>query len=73
MLNSLLKQRASQLLQCLWPEDISVVDRGFRDPLSTLEKFELIAKIPHFLEHGSQDYTNDRKRISTCYEDSVCG
>lgn len=54
ILNSLLKKSASTLLEWLWPEDVLVVDRGFRDSIATFEDFNLIPKMPAFLQHGTQ-------------------
>jgi len=57
ILNSLMKKRGSLLLEWLWPEDVMVVDRGFRDSITTLEEYGLIPKMPHFLEIGKQHNT----------------
>lgn len=54
ILNSLITQKTSSLLEWLWPEDILVVDRGFRDSIETLEEYNLIPKMPAFLKKGSQ-------------------
>jgi len=52
-----MKERGSLLLEWLWPEDVMVVDRGFRDSITTLEEYGLIPKMPHFLEVGKQHNT----------------
>jgi len=57
ILNSLMKERGSLLLEWLWPEDVMVVDQGFRDSITTLEEYGLIPKMLHFLEVGKQHNT----------------
>lgn len=54
ILNSLLNQRRSALLDWLWPEDLLVLDRGFRDSLDTLQEYNLVPKMPSLLRSGSQ-------------------
>ena len=53
ILNSLIRQRASPFLQWIMPDEVLVVDRGFRDSISTLEEYGLIPIMPRFLERGS--------------------
>lgn len=53
IMNSLIKQRGSELLEWVQPDDILIVDRGFRDSIETLEEHLLIPKMPRFLDKGS--------------------
>jgi len=54
ILNSLVQQASSRLLQWIESKDVLVVDRGFRDVISTLEDYRLIPKMPNLLNKGSQ-------------------
>ncbi|XP_051159163.1 uncharacterized protein LOC127280299 [Leptopilina boulardi] len=54
---SLLRSDSSKLRQWLNDNDIFVVDRGFRDCHGLLEDLDLISKMPHFLEKGTQHTT----------------
>jgi len=57
ILNNLIRQRASPLLEWVMPDNVLVVDRGFRDSIATLEEYGLIPVMPRFLESGSQNDT----------------
>jgi len=54
ILNNLIKEKSFLLLEWLWPEDVIVIDQRFHDSITTLEEYELIPKIPHFLKTEKQ-------------------
>ncbi|XP_065213296.1 uncharacterized protein LOC135840599 [Planococcus citri] len=51
---AILKANANCLFSWLKPNDIFIVDRGFRDCLGLLEELGFIYKMPHFLSKGQQ-------------------
>jgi hypothetical protein len=59
ILTSIMRFDASRLRSWLQPNDVLVVDRGFRDCLEMLQDLGLITKMPHFLREGSQHTTSE--------------
>ncbi|KMQ84353.1 hypothetical protein RF55_17906 [Lasius niger] len=59
ILTSIMRSDANRLRSWLQPNDVFVVDRGFRDCLEMLEDLGLITKMPHFLREGSQHTTSE--------------
>lgn len=63
ILNSLMMSDASELRRWLSPNDVFVVDRGFRDSLEMLEELGFVSKMPNFLEKKAQ-HTSDEANQS---------
>ncbi|KYM85734.1 hypothetical protein ALC53_04515 [Atta colombica] len=65
VLNSLMKERSSLHLELLWPEDV-IVDRKFRDSITTLEEYNNLQKIVEdekpIIIPGSGDLTDDEEQ-----------
>ncbi|KYN28908.1 hypothetical protein ALC57_01669 [Trachymyrmex cornetzi] len=59
ILTTLMRSDASELRSYLKPNDVFVVDRGFRDCLKLLEDLGFIIKMLHFLKDGSQHTSSE--------------
>jgi hypothetical protein len=72
ILNHILQTNIADIKSFLKPDDIIIVDRGFRDPISLLEDIGLREEMPAFLQRGDKQISTDDANTSRLVTKVFC-
>ena len=64
ILNHIIQSNTEEIKEWVKPNDVFVVDRGFRDSLSLLEDIGIQAEIPAFMKRGEKQMGTEEANAS---------